>query len=253
MKHTPLESVIFRPDPSDGSKDRLCLNHLADNPGSHYRAKRLGRGIGSGKGKTSGKGHKGQNARSGTRKPHASFEGGQTPLFKRMRKFGFSNKMFGKDYDYVNLQKIQEWIDKGRIDPTQTITMKTLLDTKCVSKIKQGVKVLGRLGKEGLKQPITLEATSISQKARDAIDQMGGKSTTMYYNRLALRFLLMPEKFEFPIARAAAKVQERHKFDDWGQTTSPRHLKLVAYQEEQKRKEEARRAREQSSEEQSEQ
>ncbi|PRP88508.1 ribosomal protein L15, mitochondrial [Planoprotostelium fungivorum] len=181
---TTLDDVIFKPIENDPGRDRLKIEHLADNPGSHYRSKRVGRGIGSGKGKTCGRGHKGQNSRSGSRKPHASFEGGQTPLFKRMRKYGFSNGTFKKEYDYVNLNKIQEWIDRGRIDPNQTITMKTLKDTKCVTHIKEGLKVLARQGPEGLKQPIRLES------AREAVEKAGGTVTTMYYNRLGLRYLL---------------------------------------------------------------
>ncbi len=82
----------------------MKLNEIRDNPGAHYRAKRVGRGIGSGKGKTSGRGGKGQTARSGV--AINGFEGGQTPLHRRLPKRGFNNKIFQKDYKIVNLGRL---------------------------------------------------------------------------------------------------------------------------------------------------
>ena len=84
----------------------MKLNEIRDNPGAHYRAKRVGRGIGSGKGKTSGRGGKGQTARSGV--AINGFEGGQTPLHRRLPKRGFNNKIFQKDYKIVNLGRLQQ-------------------------------------------------------------------------------------------------------------------------------------------------
>jgi len=243
-KNTPLDQVIFKPKSNEIANSRLMIQHLSDNPGSNYQYKRVGRGIGSGKGKTAGRGHKGQNSRSGSRKPHESFEGGQTPLFKRMRKYGFTNGKFKKDYDYVNLSKIQDWVDRGRINPQETITMKTLLDTKCVSRVKHGLKVLGRAG-DGVKQPLKLEVSAVTKSAVESIEGAGGSVTTMYYNRLGLKFLLRPHKFEFAPARAAAKEQDRHKFDDWGQYTSPRHLRLMAYKQQQQQEKEVAEGEEQ--------
>ncbi len=90
----------------------MKLNEISDNPGAHYRFKRVGRGIGSGKGKTSGRGGKGQTARTGV--ALNGFEGGQTPLHRRLPKRGFSHKMFRKDFNVVNLGRVQKALDAGQ-------------------------------------------------------------------------------------------------------------------------------------------
>src|SRR5580698_2480415 len=96
------------------SKERaMNLNEIRDNPGAHYRAKRVGRGIGSGKGKTSGRGGKGQTARTGV--ALNGFEGGQTPLHRRLPKRGFNNKIFRKDYRVINLGRLQQALDAGKL------------------------------------------------------------------------------------------------------------------------------------------
>ena len=92
----------------------MKLNEIRDNPGAHYRAKRVGRGIGSGKGKTSGRGGKGQTARSGV--ALNGFEGGQTPLHRRLPKRGFNNKIFQKDFKVVNLGRLQQALDAGKLE-----------------------------------------------------------------------------------------------------------------------------------------
>src|SRR5499425_3490642 len=89
------------------------LNEIRDNPGAHYRYKRVGRGIGSGKGKTSGRGGKGQTARTGV--ALNGFEGGQTPLHRRLPKRGFNNKIFQKDFKVVNLGRLQQALDAGKL------------------------------------------------------------------------------------------------------------------------------------------
>src|ERR1700730_7778006 len=91
----------------------MKLNEIRDNQGAHYRAKRVGRGIGSGKGKTSGRGGKGQTARSGV--AINGFEGGQTPLHRRLPKRGFSNKLFRKEFAIVNLGRLQQALDAGKL------------------------------------------------------------------------------------------------------------------------------------------
>src|SRR5260370_36311868 len=91
----------------------MKLNEIRDDPGSHYRAKRVGRGIGSGKGKTSGRGGKGQTARTGV--ALNGFEGGQTPLHRRLPKRGFNNKIFRKDFKVVNLGQLQHALDAGKL------------------------------------------------------------------------------------------------------------------------------------------
>ncbi|TMW69418.1 hypothetical protein Poli38472_001574 [Pythium oligandrum] len=179
--------------PTDG----IRLNTLRDNDGAHKRGKRLGRGIGSGKGKTSGRGHKGQKARSGGKSGRGpGFEGGQTPLYQRIPKRGFVNK-FATPMEVVNLDQLQLFVDMGRIDANQTITMKSLVDAGLVttSRVKHGIKLLGR-GKEHLTTPLKIEVSQASTTAIEAIEAAGGNITTVYYNRLGLRALLKPHKFE---------------------------------------------------------
>jgi large subunit ribosomal protein L15 len=101
----------------------------------------------------------------------------------------------------LNLGKLQDWIDQGRLDPSQPITMKHLQDSNIVGKIKHGVKVLAK-GSENFQTPIKLEISRASKSAIDAIENKGGRVTTMYYNRLALRALLKPEKFDLMPRRA---------------------------------------------------
>src|ERR1041384_3066076 len=102
----------------------MKLNEISDNPGAHYRAKRLGRGIGSGKGKTSGRGGKGQTARSGV--AINGFEGGQTPLHRRLPKRGFNNKIFQKDLKIVNLGRLQQALDAGKLKAEDAVDVKGL-------------------------------------------------------------------------------------------------------------------------------
>src|SRR3954451_541461 len=97
----------------------MKLNEIRDNAGAHYRAKRVGRGIGSGKGKTSGRGGKGQTARTGV--ALNGFEGGQTPLHRRLPKRGFSNKDFRAEFVVVNLGRLQAAVDAGRLPADATV------------------------------------------------------------------------------------------------------------------------------------
>ncbi|KAF9921310.1 YmL10, partial [Modicella reniformis] len=122
---------------------RIDLSNLSDNPGSKSQRIRVGRGQGSGKGNTAARGHKGQKARSGNNgQPKPGFEGGQTRLIDRLPKHGFKNPEH-KYFQPLNLDRLQFWIESGRIDPSQTITMKHLLDTRCIHKVQDGVKLLG--------------------------------------------------------------------------------------------------------------
>ena len=158
------------------------------------QARRVGRGIGSSKGKTAGRGHKGQKARSGGG-PKPGFEGGQTPLRLRVPKRGFHNP-FSLDYHRLNLDRVQEWIDEGRLDPSRTITMKDLRDSGVIRrKIRDGVKLLGN-GAGGLSTKIDLQVSSASSSARRAVEEAGGRVTTVYYNALGMRALLRPGWFE---------------------------------------------------------
>ncbi|BBN09944.1 large subunit ribosomal protein L15 [Marchantia polymorpha subsp. ruderalis] len=171
----------------------LPLNGISDNKGSRKDRTRLGRGIGSGKGKTAGRGHKGQKARSG-HKPRLGFEGGQTPLRLRIPKRGFTNTL-GQSYQPVNLNKIAELVSKGRIDASQLITMKTLKDAGAVGKkMLDGMKLLGR-GSEHFSLPIHIEVSRVSERAKVAIEAAGGSVRRVHYNQLGLKALLDPDWF----------------------------------------------------------
>ncbi|KAG0576707.1 hypothetical protein KC19_5G101700 [Ceratodon purpureus] len=191
----------------------LALNSLADNPGSRHQKTRLGRGIGSGKGKTAGRGHKGQKARNG-RSPRLGFEGGQTPLRLRIPKRGFTNN-FMNTFQEINLNTISELAKEGRIDPSQLITMKTLKDAGALGKkVKDGVKLLGR-GAESFSLPLQIEVSRVSDRAKTAIEAAGGSVKRVHYNHLGLKALLTPEWFEkkgrlLPQpARPAPRLRER--------------------------------------------
>ncbi|KAI8092667.1 ribosomal protein L18e/L15P [Halteromyces radiatus] len=186
-------------------KTKIGLGNLADNAGAVSERTRVGRGPGYGKGKTAGRGHKGQKARSGNGKPVPWFEGGQIPLVKRLPKRGFYN-LHGKEYQELNLDRLQHWINTGRIDATQPITMKHLLDSRCIHKIEDGVKILS-VGAETFNIPITIEVSRASQKAIEAIEKAGGKITTRYYNALGLRAVVHPEKFS-QIPKFAAPLRK---------------------------------------------
>lgn len=170
------------------------LNNISDNPGAIKVAKRLGRGIGSGKGKTSGRGHKGRKARSGGKKGKQGFEGGQTPLYKILPKRGFTN-IHKREFEKINLKKLQFYIDMGRIDASKKITMKDMLDCGLFKNIKHGVKLLGD-GAEHLSQPINIEVSAASASAIEAVEEAGGIVVSKYHNALALRAHLKPHKFD---------------------------------------------------------
>lgn len=169
----------------------MRLNDLRDNKGARKKKTRKGRGIGSGKGKTAGRGHKGQKAR-GTMK--FGFEGGQTPLRRRLPKRGFKNR-FSLTFQPVGLGKIAKLINAGQIDSSELITMKTLKETGAVGKqIKDGVRLMGR-GAELIKWPIHIEVSRVTVSAKAAVEALGGSVRKVFYNKLGLRALIKPEWF----------------------------------------------------------
>eukprot|EP01113_Clastostelium_recurvatum_P033557 TRINITY_DN4448_c0_g1_i2.p1 TRINITY_DN4448_c0_g1~~TRINITY_DN4448_c0_g1_i2.p1 ORF type:complete len:286 (+),score=36.00 TRINITY_DN4448_c0_g1_i2:80-937(+) len=222
-----IPSTIFTP-PSIFSRsitmkaNDIALNTLRDNPGAKTQKTRVGRGIGSGKGKTAGRGHGGAKSRSGRAKPAPGFEGGQTPLYKKMRKYGFTNAMFKRVMVPLNLNQLQFQIDAGRIDPSQTITMHTLYRANAITKISHGVKLLG-VGAEHFKYPINIEVTDCSATAREAVERNGGNVKLVYYNRLGLRALLFPEKFDVipQLARPPPKLLP--KYPEWKEIIAQRN------------------------------
>src|SRR5918992_1611396 len=141
----------------------MKLNELSDNPGAMKSRKRVGRGIGSGKGKTAGRGVKGQKARAGV--AIKGFEGGQMPLHRRLPKRGFTN-IFRKDYAEVSLGAIQEAIDAGRLDASQAITAASLKAAGVIRRPKDGVRILG--GGE-LTSAVTLDVAGASRPAVEAV------------------------------------------------------------------------------------
>jgi large subunit ribosomal protein L15 len=151
----------------------MKLNELRDNPGARHKSKRLGRGIGSGKGKTSGKGVKGQKARTGV--SLNGFEGGQMPIYRRLPKRGFKN-LFRKEYAPVNLGVLEAAIAAGRIDATQPITEERLRAAGLV----RGGKIAGvrLLAKGEITRALTITVSGASAAAVEAVQRAGGTVTT---------------------------------------------------------------------------
>jgi large subunit ribosomal protein L15 len=148
----------------------MKLNEIRDNPGAHYRAKRVGRGIGSGKGKTSGRGGKGQTARTGV--ALNGFEGGQTPLHRRLPKRGFNNKIFRKDFKVVNLGRLQTALDNGKLNAAGTLDGAALVSSGVLRRVGGGVRLLA---KGELRTAITIKVAGASKAAIAAIEKAGGK------------------------------------------------------------------------------
>ena len=147
------------------------LNELRDNDGARYKFKRVGRGIGSGKGKTSGRGVKGQGSRTGV--SLHGFEGGQMPIFRRLPKRGFHN-LFAKDYAELNIGRLQAGIDSGKIDATKSIDAEILLAAGMIVKSNDGVRLLAK-GK--LTSKVTLVVAGASKAAVEAVEKAGGSIT----------------------------------------------------------------------------
>jgi large subunit ribosomal protein L15 len=151
----------------------MKLNEVRDNPGAFKPRMRVGRGIGSGKGKQAGRGGKGQTARSGVR--IKGFEGGQMPLHRRQPKRGF-NPPSRLVYNEVNLGRIQRAIDAGKLDPSELITVETLMNAGVVTRRRDGVKVLG-VGEWTARASFEVEAAS--KGAAAAIEKAGGSIKTL--------------------------------------------------------------------------
>ncbi len=148
----------------------MYIQSLSPAPNSKKSPKRLGRGIGSGVGKTSGKGHKGQNARSGGG-VRPGFEGGQIPLIRRLPKRGFDNSQFAKVYAIVNVVSLEVFNDGDVVDA------KALLERNIIGKLeKNGVKVLGN---GELSKKLTVKANKFTQSAISKIEKAGGKAEVL--------------------------------------------------------------------------
>ena len=148
----------------------MKLNEVKDNPGATRNAKRIGRGVGSGTGKTSGSGHKGQKARSGV--SINGFEGGQMPIHRRLPKRGFNN-IFRKKYTVVNLGRLQDAVDAGKLDAKKPVDALALVEAGVISKVRDGVRILAK-GDLTTKK-VEIHAAGASKAAAEAVEKMGGK------------------------------------------------------------------------------
>jgi large subunit ribosomal protein L15 len=151
----------------------MKLNEISDNAGARKGRMRIGRGIGSGKGKTGGRGGKGQTARTGVR--IKGFEGGQMPLHRRLPKRGFNN-IFALDFNEVNLDRIQAAIDRGALDVKDTIDVEALVRSGVLRRAKDGVRLLGR---GEIKVAVQLAVHGASKPAIAAVEKAGGTVTVL--------------------------------------------------------------------------
>jgi large subunit ribosomal protein L15 len=151
----------------------MKLHDIADNPGSRQQRTRIGRGIGSGKGKTGGRGGKGQTARSGVR--IKGFEGGQMPLHRRLPKRGF-NKPFALKLNEVNLDRVQKAIDAKKLDISGTVDAAALIKAGVLRRAKDGVRLLG-MGE--LKAKVAFSVWGASKSAVEAVEKAGGSVTIL--------------------------------------------------------------------------
>lgn len=146
----------------------MRLDELKPAEGSKFSKKRVGRGIGSGTGKTSGKGHKGQNARSGGG-VRPGFEGGQMPLYRRLPKRGFTN-IFAKQYVSVNVEELNKFEDGAEV------TAEAMIEQGIIKKALDGVKILGR---GELTKKLNVKVAKYSESAKEKIEKAGGKAEVM--------------------------------------------------------------------------
>lgn len=198
----------------------LKQNTVCGNAGSRSKKKRLGRGRGSGHGKSCGHGQKGQGHRRNFK--YWGFEGGQTPLHRRLPKFG-RTKQNRRRLDYVNIEKLvyfmkRKWLSST---PEKYITIKDMVDTGLLRRAKWGVKLLSKGADrlQDIKTPIFIEVTDCSKTAADIIRSNGGQVRIKYFTKLKLREHLRPEQFPLPLADPLPpqkKVLQIEKYRDYG-------------------------------------
>jgi large subunit ribosomal protein L15 len=146
----------------------MKLNEIRDNPGARRARMRISRGIGSGKGKTGGRGGKGQTARTGV--SINGFEGGQMPLYRRLPKRGFTN-IFAKKFAELNLGRLQEAIEKGKLNLEKVIDGNALVEAGLIRRKRDGIRLLG---KGEIKGKVSLEVAGATKAAIDAVQKAGG-------------------------------------------------------------------------------
>jgi large subunit ribosomal protein L15 len=177
------------------TETNMQLNELKNNPGAHKRRMRVGRGIGSGKGKTAGRGGKGQTARSGV--AIKGFEGGQMPLHRRLPKRGFNNHT-RTEFDVITLRDLQVLVDNGTFKAGDTVSTATLKEKGVVPKTSEGVKLLV---KGELKAKLVLELDRASKGASEAVKKLGGS--------VAVKTKAAPKKKGKRQERRAKAVEKR--------------------------------------------
>ena len=175
----------------------MKLNALKDNDGSSKDRMRVGRGIGSGKGKTAGRGHKGQKARTGVR--IKGFEGGQMPLHRRLPKRGFVN-VLATDYNEVNLGRVQQAVDAKLLDAHKPVTVEALVAAGVCSKPRDGVKILG---KGEISAKLHFEVVGASKSAVAAIEKAGGAVKLLTSPKAAARESATAQKADAKKAKGA--------------------------------------------------
>ena len=156
----------------------MKLNEVRDNSGATKNAKRVGRGVGSGTGKTSGRGHKGQKARAGV--SIYGFEGGQMPIHRRLPKRGFTNTN-RVPFVVLNFNRIQSLINDNKIDPKKLINYQTLFDLGIIKTMKSKIKLLA---KGEIKTKINIEVAAASNSAKEIVEKVGGSITIKENNRI---------------------------------------------------------------------
>src|SRR5438876_90086 len=152
----------------------MKLNQIADNPGARKNRLRIGRGIGSGMGKTGGRGGKGQTARSGVR--IKGFEGGQMPLHRRVPKRGFQQAAFARRLNEINLGRVQAAIEAGKLDPAATVDVGALVKAGVLRRAKDGVRLLGS---GEIKTKVAFSVWGASKSATQAVEKAGGSVTLL--------------------------------------------------------------------------
>ena len=151
----------------------MKLNEIRDNEGARPSRMRVGRGIGSGKGKTGGRGVKGQKSRSGV--SINGYEGGQMPIYRRLPKRGFTN-IFAKDFNIVSIARLEQAVEAGKLDAKKPVTVQALVEAGILSRAKDGVRLLG----DGdAKSKFSLEIAGASRSAIEKIEKAGGSVTIL--------------------------------------------------------------------------
>lgn len=176
----------------------MKLNELSDNPGARKNRIRVGRGMSSGKGKTSGAGQKGQKSRTGV--SIKGFEGGQMPLYQRLPKRGFTNHS-SKTFAELNLSRLQEAIDTKKLDAKKAIDAATLKEAGVITHIRDGVRLLGN---GELKAKVEITVSGATKTAIAAVEKAGGKVTVIAVEKAAT-----PKKDAKKAEREAKKVSRQ--------------------------------------------